>query len=162
MAQAKAAEQDMIVKAQENQQDYEIARLKLVIDDRKVTLSMSVDWRLTRCLPYRQREVKRCGVNWMREQQSTKHRRRHNESVFRTYTPGRDANERLNDEVLNRAFDLVVEKWMRAIIGATPSQSEEILEAKRRIDAVQEIRRTLKMWVEDGELAQAEQDEDEK
>lgn len=38
MAQAKAAEQDMIVKAQENQQDYEIARLKLVIDDRKVTL----------------------------------------------------------------------------------------------------------------------------
>ena len=38
MAQAKAAEQDMIVKAQENQQDYEIARLKLVIDDRKVSL----------------------------------------------------------------------------------------------------------------------------
>jgi hypothetical protein len=36
------------------------------------------------------------------------------------------------------------------------------LEAKRRIDAVQEVRRTLKMWVEDGELAQAEQDEDEK
>lgn len=73
---------------------------------------------------------------------------------------GRDANERLNDDVLNRAFDLVVEKWMRAIIGATPSQTDEILEAKRRIDAVQEVRRTLKMWVEDGELAQAEQDED--
>lgn len=73
---------------------------------------------------------------------------------------GRDANERLNDEVLNRAFDLVVEKWLRAIISATPSQSDEILEAKRRIDAVQEVRRTLKMWVEDGELAQAEQDED--
>jgi len=74
---------------------------------------------------------------------------------------GRDAEHRLNDEVLNQALDLVVEKWLRAIILATPSQADEILEAKRRIDAVQELRKTLKAWVEDGQMAQAE-DEDQK
>ena len=73
---------------------------------------------------------------------------------------GRDAPERLNDPVLNNAFDMMVERWMRAIITATPSQSEEIMEAKRRIDAIQEVRKTLKMWVEDGEIARSQQDED--
>lgn len=73
---------------------------------------------------------------------------------------GREAEYRLNDEVLNKALDKIVEKWMRGIIAATPSQTDEIIEAKRRIDAVQELRRTLKTWVEDGEMALAEQEED--
>jgi hypothetical protein len=38
MAQAKAAEQQMIVKSQENQQDYEIDLMKIRLEDRKVTL----------------------------------------------------------------------------------------------------------------------------
>lgn len=71
---------------------------------------------------------------------------------------GRDAHYTLENQTLNSAFDLAVEKWMRAIINATPAQHDEILEAKRRIDAIQEVRRTLKSWVEDGELAQIEQD----
>ena len=75
---------------------------------------------------------------------------------------GREADDRLNDNVLNQALDLIVEKWMRAIVSATPAQTDEIIEAKRRIDAVQELRRTLKTWSEDGELAKAQQEEDEK
>lgn len=73
---------------------------------------------------------------------------------------GREADQRLNDPTLNKALDFVIEKWMRAIVMATPAQSDEIIEAKRRIDAVQELRRTLKSWVEDGELAQAQQEEE--
>lgn len=38
MAQAKAAEQQMQVSVRENEQDYEISRLKLMLDDRKVSL----------------------------------------------------------------------------------------------------------------------------
>lgn len=74
---------------------------------------------------------------------------------------GRYAGYQLQDQTLNQAFDLMVEKWMRAIISATPAQAEEILEAKRRIDAIQEVRKTLRSWVEDGELAQVQQDEEE-
>lgn len=73
---------------------------------------------------------------------------------------GRNAEKRLNDPVLNEAMDKIIEKWMRGIIAAPPSQYDEILEAKRRIDAVQELRSTLKMWVEDGQMALAQQEEE--
>lgn len=74
---------------------------------------------------------------------------------------GRLAKDRFEDKILNEAFDFAVEKWIRAIISATPSEQEQILEAKRRIDAIQEVRRTIKTWVEDGELAQIQQQEEE-
>jgi predicted RNA polymerase sigma factor len=75
---------------------------------------------------------------------------------------GRLAKDRLEDNILNEAFDFAVEKWMRAIISAAPAEDSEILEAKRRIDAIQEVRRTIKSWVDDGQLAQVQQEEEEK
>jgi len=75
---------------------------------------------------------------------------------------GREAGYRLEDPVLNEALDKMVEKWMRGIVNAAPAQTDEIIEAKRRIDAVQELRSTLRAWVEDGEMALAQQEEDEK
>lgn len=74
---------------------------------------------------------------------------------------GREAEYRLKDETLNKALDAEIEMWMRAIIKATPSQIDEVIEAKRQIDSIQNLRRRLKMWLEDGEMAQAEQEEDE-
>lgn len=79
-------------------------------------------------------------------------------SVAERILRGRDAESRFNDPVLNKAFDTVVDKWLRAIISATPAESEHVIEAKRRIDAIQDARRVLKTWIEDGELAQAEEE----
>jgi len=75
---------------------------------------------------------------------------------------GREAAYRLEDETLNAALDDEVELWMRAIMKATPAQTDQVIEAKRQIDAIQNLRRRLKMWLEDGEMAKAEQEEDEK
>lgn len=75
---------------------------------------------------------------------------------------GRLAKDSFEDKILNEAFDFAIEKWMRAIISATPSEEGDILEAKRRIDAIQDVRRTLKSWVEDGQMALAQQEEEEK
>ena len=72
---------------------------------------------------------------------------------------GRNAKNTFENETLNQAFDTAAEKWMRAI-RAAPNQSDDILEAKRRIDAIQDVRATLKSWIEDGELAQIQQDEE--
>ena len=72
---------------------------------------------------------------------------------------GREAEQRLNDDYLNRKFDLLIERWMRAIISASPSQQDEVLEAKRQIDAVMDVRKALKIDFEDGQLAINEQEE---
>lgn len=74
---------------------------------------------------------------------------------------GRQADQRLNDDVLNQAFDLAVERWLKAIIRATPAENDAIIEAKRRIDAIQEVRQTLKSWVDDGNLALEQQEDGE-
>lgn len=72
---------------------------------------------------------------------------------------GREAENRLNDEFLNRCFDHLVEQWVRGIVTAAPSQKEEILEAKRQIDAVTSVRKQLRVLMEDGHIAQQEQDD---
>lgn len=72
---------------------------------------------------------------------------------------GREAEQRLNDEYLNQKFDLLIERWMRAIVSATPSQQDEVLEAKRQIDAIMDVRKALKIDFEDGQLAINEQEE---
>lgn len=72
---------------------------------------------------------------------------------------GRQADQCLNDKVLNEAFDLAIERWLKAIIRAKPIENDAIIEAKRRIDAIQEVRATLKSWVDDGNLALAEQED---
>jgi len=71
---------------------------------------------------------------------------------------GREAAYRLGDETLNAALDDEIELWMRAIVKATPAQTDDVIEAKRQIDAVQNLRRRLKMWLEDGEAAAIEQE----
>ena len=73
---------------------------------------------------------------------------------------GREAEQRLNDTHLNQKFDMLIERWMRAIITATPSQRDEVFEAKRQIDAVMDVRKALKIEFEDGLLAINEQEED--
>lgn len=72
---------------------------------------------------------------------------------------GREAEQRLNDDYLNRKFDLMIERWMRAIIAATPNQKEEVFEAKRHLDAIMDIRKSMKIDFEDGQLAINEQEE---
>ena len=72
---------------------------------------------------------------------------------------GREAEQRLNDPYLSEKFDILIERWMHGIITATPNQGDEILEAKRRIDAIMDVRKALKIEMEDGQLAQREQDE---
>ena len=72
---------------------------------------------------------------------------------------GREAELRLNDPYLNEKLEMLAEKWMRGIVSATPSQTEEVLEAKRRIDAITDLRKALKIELDDGELAKQEQDE---
>lgn len=71
---------------------------------------------------------------------------------------GREAEQRLNDDYLNQKFDLMIERWMRAIIAATPNQKEEVFEAKRHLDAIMDIRKSMKIDFEDGQLAINEQE----
>jgi uncharacterized protein YfdQ (DUF2303 family) len=72
---------------------------------------------------------------------------------------GREAEQRLNDNYLNQKFDMLIERWMRAIIAATPNQKEEVFEAKRHLDAIMDIRKSMKVDFEDGQLAINEQEE---
>lgn len=80
------------------------------------------------------------------------------DSITQRIMRGREAEQRLKDEHLNEIFDNLIERWLGAIVSAKPNQQEEIIEAKRRIDAIAEVRRALKIQLDDGFIALTEQE----
>ena len=72
---------------------------------------------------------------------------------------GRESELRLKDEFLNNCFDHLVERWMKGIMSAPPAQQEQILEAKRQIDAITSVRKELKVLMDDGYIAQKESED---
>jgi len=73
---------------------------------------------------------------------------------------GREAEDRLKDELLNEIFDGLIEQWLGAIVSAKPNQRGEIYEAKRQIDAISAVRRELRIRMDDGYIAMQEHERD--
>lgn len=70
------------------------------------------------------------------------------ERLFR----GRAAEDRLKDEFLSECFEQVIINSFKDIIRAKTEQ--ETLKAKSHIDAVLDVKKQIKVWMDDGVIAQ--------
>lgn len=71
---------------------------------------------------------------------------------------GREAEYRLKDDFLNQVFDNTVESLIGGIFRAPITDTDAVMLAKMELNGLMLVRRRIKALMEDGILAQAEQD----
>lgn len=79
-------------------------------------------------------------------------------NIAERITRGRQAEYHLNDEYLNSVFDAVAEKYISAMISLDSSNIDGIMENKRRVDALYDLRREMKIHFDDGQIALHEEE----
>jgi hypothetical protein len=67
-------------------------------------------------------------------------------------TRGRNAERLLNDETLREAFD-VVSVYHTGVFGQVTATEAEVLQARHRLLALNEVKGQLKSFIMDGKLA---------